>query len=119
MPSHKTHLSIANEVNKDLTENKIIPDKKTIKEHYKSNKWFEYSGTAEYYVTENYPTIAAILKAYDFPHFNSKSGYDGNPCVKRTAKAIIKIAPYKKHPECYNIYFDDVAVAISFDGVHF
>lgn len=97
----------------------IIPDKKTIKEHYKNKKWFEYSGTVEYYVTENYPTIAAILKAYEFPYFNSSSGYDGNPCVKRTAKAIIKIAPYKKHPECYNIYFDDVAVAISFDGVHF
>lgn len=73
----------------------------------------------EYYVTENYPTIEAILRAYEFPYFNCTSGSNGNPCVKRTAHATIKIAPYKKHPECYNIYFDNVAVGISFDGVHF
>lgn len=95
------------------------PDKKTIKEHYKNNVWYEYSGIVEYYVTEKYPTISAILKAFEFPYFNCNSGYDGNPCVKRRANAKIKIAPYKKQPECYNIYFDDVAVAISFDGVHF
>ena len=34
------------------------PDKKTIKYHMKNNLWYEYSGTVEYYVTENYPTIA-------------------------------------------------------------
>ena len=96
-----------------------IPDKKTIKEHYKNNVWYEYSGTVEYYVTESYPTIAAVLRTYGFPYFNCNSGYDGNPCVKRTANATIKIQPYRKHPECYNINFDDVAVAISFDGVYF
>jgi len=97
----------------------VTPDKKTIKYHRKNNVWYEYSGTVEYYVTESYPTIAAILKAFEFPIFNCNSGSSGNPCVKRTAKAIIKIEPYKEHPECYNIYFDDVAVAISFDGAHF
>ena len=96
-----------------------VPDKKTIKLHYKNNIWYEYSGTVEYYVTESYPTIEAILKAFEFPHFNCDSGYNGNPCVKRTANATIKIAPYHKYAECYNIYFDNVAVGIAFDGVHF
>lgn len=97
----------------------ITPDKKAIKYHMKNNLWYEYSGTVEYYVTEEYPTIAAVLRAYEFPHFNCNSGSIGNPCVKRTASATIKIAPYKKQPECYNIYFDNVAVGISFDGAHF
>lgn len=95
------------------------PDKKTIKYHFKKNVWYEYSGIVEYYVTEDYPTITDILKRYDFPYFNCNSGSAGNPCVKRTAIATIKIAPYKKHPECYNLYFDNVAIGISLEGVHF
>ena len=88
------------------------PDKKTKKFHLKHNLWYEYSGTVEYYVTEEYPTIAAVLKAHEFPFFNCNSGSSGNPCVKRTSKAVIKIAPYKKWPRIYNIYFDNVAIAI-------
>ena len=95
------------------------PDKKTIKSHLKNNTWYEYSGTVEYYVTEEYPTIAAILKAYEFPHFNCNSGSSGNPCVKRTANATIKIAPYKKQPKCYNIFFDGVAVGIDMENTSF
>ena len=97
----------------------ITPDKNTIKTHFKNKIWYEYSGTVEYYVTENYPTIAAILKAFEFPYFNCNSGSTGNPCVKRTAKAIIKIAPYKKRPQCYNIYFDDIAVGIDMETTYF
>lgn len=97
----------------------VTPDKQTIKSHLKNNLWYEYSGTVEYYVTENYPTIAAILKAFDFPYFNCNSGSPGNPCVKRTANAIIKIAPYKKRPQCYNIYFDDIGVGIDMENSYF
>ena len=97
----------------------IAPDKKDIKYHMKNNIWYEYSGTVEYYVTERYPTIEAVLREYEFPYFNCNSGSAGNPCVKRATNATIKIMPYKKHPECYNIYFDNVAVAITLEGVHF
>ena len=97
----------------------IEPTKKIKKQMIKLNKWYEYSGEVEYYVTEKYPTITAVLRTYGFPYFSNNSGSAGNPCVKRTANATIKIAPYKDHPECYNIYFDDVAVAITLDGVHF
>lgn len=98
----------------------VTPDKKTIKYHRKNNVWYEYSGTVEYYVTESYPTIAAVLKAFEFPIFNCNSGSSGNPCVKRTARATIKIAPYNDHPKCYNIYFDNIGVGIGLDeGIHF
>lgn len=100
-------------------DNYTNPDKKIIKEHLKNNSWYEYSGTVEYYVTEEYPTIEAVLRKYEFPYFNYNSGYEGNPCVKRTARATIKIAPYKKHPQCYNIYFDNVAVGIDMEDSYF
>lgn len=95
------------------------PDKKTIKYHKKNNLWYEYSGTVEYYVTEKYPTIYAILKAFEFPYFNCNSGSYDNPCVKRTARATIKIAPYKKRPQCYNIYFDNIGVGIDMEKTYF
>ena len=85
----------------------------------KQRKWYEYHGTVEYYVTEQYPTITSVLKTFEFPTFDCDSGTDGNPCVKRTANATIKIAPYKDHPRCYNIYFDDVVVAIDLGSAHF
>jgi len=97
----------------------VVPDKKTIKYHQKNNIWYEYSGTVEYYVTERYPTIEAVLREFEFPYFNRNSGSPGNPCVKRTTNATIKIEPYKKHPVCYNIYFDNIGVAITPEGVHF
>lgn len=96
-----------------------VPDKKERKAHLKSNEWYEYSGSVEYYVTESYPTINAVLNAYEFPYFNCDSGSSGNPCVKRTAQAKIKIAPYKDRPKCYNIYFDNIAVGIDMEDSYF
>ena len=95
------------------------PDKKTIKEHRKNNVWYEYPGIVEYYVTEDFPTIDGILKVWQFPQFNCNSGSIGNPCVKRVAAAKIKIAPYKKRPQVYNIWFDDVGVAIDMEDSYF
>ena len=97
----------------------VNPDKKTKKAHIKNDTWYEYQGRVEYYVTEEYPDIVSILRKYEFPCFNINSGSEGNPCVKRTANATIKIAPYKDHPRVYNIYFDNVAVGISFDDIWF
>ena len=39
--------------------------------------------------------------------------------VKRTVSAEIRILPYKKHPVCYNIFFDDVGFAISLGTASF
>ena len=41
------------------------------------------------------------------------------PCVKRTVQATIKIAPYKDHPKVYNIWFEDVAMAIDLGNMYF
>ena len=95
------------------------PDKKDIKYHKKNDLWYEYSGTVEYYVTEKYPSILSILRAFQFPIFSYNSGNEGNPCAKRTANAVIKIAPYKEHPKCYNIYFDDIVVGIDLNTCYF
>lgn len=65
----------------------------------------------EYYVSDDYPTIEKILTRYEFPMILP---YGKTVRAKRTAKATIKIAPYKKEPNCFNIYFDGVGVGISF-----
>ncbi len=96
-----------------------VPDKKEKKEHIKNNEWYEYSGFVEYYVTEKYPTIEAVLKTYQFPYFNSGSGSEGNPCARRKTSAKIQIAPYKNHPKVYNIWFDGVGVAIDMEDSFF
>jgi hypothetical protein len=92
------------------------PDKKTRKQHQKNNIWYEYSGWVEYYVTDEYPTIQKVLEAYQFPMIQPKGE---TARAKRRARATIKIAPYKKAPECFNIYFDGVAVGISFSECPF
>lgn len=86
--------------------------KKERKSHTKANKWYEYSGWVEYYVTDEYPTIEKVLEAYKFPLIEPKGQ---TARAKRRARATIKIAPYKKEPECFNIYFDGVGVGISFN----
>lgn len=98
----------------------VTPDKSTIRLHKRLKQSYEYSGTAEYYVTEEYPTIDEILKLYSFPIFtsNSSSLYR-NPAVKRKAKATILIKPYKKHPRSYFIFFDNVGIGIDLGDLYF
>ena len=101
-------------------DNYVQPTKQQKKEKYNKHEWYEYSGTVEYFVIEDNPTIKDILKKFGFPLYNKDTqDNNGNFSVKRVADATIKIAPYKKHPEVYNIWFDDVAVGISLVYVHF
>ena len=78
-------------------------------------RWYYYWGTVEYYVSEDYPTIVDVLKAYGYP-FICPSSYSSGPIVKRTAKALIKTwkRPWndKHHPACYNFIFDNFAIGI-------
>lgn len=99
--------------------NYLAPDKKTKKHHLKSNEWYEYSGVVEYFVKDEHDTIKDILKR--------GSAFGRIPAIqstwpgarKRTAKATIKIAPYKDHPRVYNIWFEGVAVGIDLNTVYF
>lgn len=92
-------------------DNYIKPDNRTKKEHNKNKIWYEYSGYVEYYVSDEYPTIEKVLQHFHFPMV---SPYGDTVRVKRRARATIKIAPYKKEPTCFNIYFDGVGVGIVF-----
>ena len=85
------------------------PSKDEIKAHWRNKQPFVYYGTAEYYVSDIDTTIKQILKNYGMPVLTSSS----SNAVKRTVSAEIRILPYKKHPVCYNIFFDDVGFAIS------
>lgn len=92
------------------------PNKETRKDHYKNGTWYEYSGWAEYYVSDDYPTIKRVLEVLRFPWI----GPHGETLrAKRRAKATIKIAPYKKAPTVFNIFFDGVGVALAFDKCPF
>lgn len=107
----------SNYVFKFQISNYITPTKKAIRYMKKNNRWFEYEGTVEYWVHEDYPTIKDVFKKFGCPmRFRFESQYSDNkkPTVKRVAKAKIQIAPnfYKNHPRVYNIWFDDVGFGI-------
>lgn len=86
------------------------PTKKEIKNHQKNKKWYEFEGTVEYYVDDDYPTLRDLLKRVGIPVLGLTK--PESQVVKRTVKAKIKIAPFKKFPTCFNILFDGIGVAI-------
>ena len=91
-----------------------IPTKELLKYHRKNNIWFEYTGYVEYFIDNSYPTIKEALRIFGFAYVSN------NPsAIKRTAKARIKIAPYKDHPIVYNIFFEDVGIGIDLGTVYF
>lgn len=87
------------------------PSKKEIKQHLKTNTWYEYRGIVEYYVNDTYPTANDIAKYCTLVTPDPRR--DVTPHIKRTCSATIKIAPYKKTPECYNIWFDNIGIGIN------
>lgn len=97
--------------------NYIPPTKKQLKEHLKSGQWFEYNGVVEYSVNDAYPTAEALAKASHFVIPNPRA--DQTPSVLRRTTCRIKIEPYKKLPSNYNVYFDNIGVAISIQGMTF
>lgn len=96
-------------------DNYTEPNKIQKKYYLKHNLWYEYTGYVEYYVNDTYPTAEAVTKANNLVKPSPRT--DLTPSVLRHAKATIKVAPYKKNPYCYNIYFDNTAIALSFYGL--
>lgn len=100
------------------TDNYTTPSKKEIKEHIKNKTWFEYTGTVEYWVSEEYPTIKDALKRpghFLVTHPDSRIGNFKNSGskVKRTAKAIIKCQLYENGvPKVINLWFDHIGYGI-------
>lgn len=109
------------------------PDKKDIKQHYKTNTAWNYNGYVEYYVCDVYPTFEDCLSELGRPLYEEdtqwssyqeklalvkaknirKNGYFNPIGYKKVTKpAQISITPYKKYPRIYNIFFDGVGYAI-------
>ena len=99
--------------------NMIFPDKKQRKKDIKANTYYTFTGTVEYYITDNYPNILKLFRAAKGPLFAPAKLDNGRPTKKVTRRATIKIAPFKDHPECYNIWFDGVGFGISLNGSYF
>ena len=118
----------------------VAPSKKEIKQHYKTKTWWVYSGYVEYYVCDLFPTAGdsfkengRLLRDWDLKilDYDKKlsalkaskmmKGESYTPIgFKKVRKyASIKIAPYKKVPQVYNIYFDGVGYAIDLNNLIF
>lgn len=97
--------------------NYVAPTKAQIKTHNKLGQWYEYTGYVEYYVSDEYPTAEALAKANMLIIPNARE--DVTPKVKRRAFATIKIAPYKKNPYCYNLFFDNIGIGFGVQGMKY
>ena len=82
------------------------PDNKTKRQHRKNDEWYEYSGYIEWTMPEEDEIKDAINVFPVCPYSPSKK-------YKRIRrKATIKIEPYKKFPNVYNIWFDGYGIGI-------
>lgn len=91
-----------------------IPDKKTRKARLKSNEWYEYTGYIEYWIDDEHMdflsclgTSRRVLPGAAVPWLKS----DGRPSIIKKSPATIKIAPYKKYPVTYNLWFEGIGFA--------
>lgn len=82
--------------------------KKIMKMRLKSGEWYEYSGTIEYFTRSGTSDITKDIERWT----SAPSGNDEG-VIKVTKPATIRIMPYKKNPETYNILFDNVGIGIT------
>ena len=78
----------------------------------KKNEWYTYNGTIEIFLNEHTNSTRKWVESFGeyFCSFNHK-GKKGSTSV--TYAAEIMIAPYKKHPQTYNIVFDGYAIGFT------
>lgn len=102
-------------------DNFAFPTKQEIKAHKKENREYFYTGTCEYYVCDEYPTITSILKKFKRPipiHPEKTTKYRN--VRKVTEKVTIVIAPFENVPEVYTIVFSEAKYAFWFpNGIYF
>lgn len=96
-----------------------VPNKKQRKKDIKAEKSYEFSGTVEYYVTDKYPSVLSIFRASKGAMFAPVKLKNGRYSKKITSKATIRISAFKDLPKTYNIWFDNVAVAIDLGSKYF
>lgn len=84
---------------------RVEQDKKIKKKRIKSGEWYQYTGSIEYYTTGVLERFNDIIQQW--PYVPNSS--NGKP---HTVAATIKIQPYKKKPETYNIFFENMGLGI-------
>ena len=99
--------------------NFYMPDAKTRKWNVKYRQWYEFTGTVEYYICDDYLSAYELFKTMRGASLVPPNLPDGRPTKKVTSQAKIKIAPYKDHPTVYNIWYDNVGLAINLNNIYF
>lgn len=99
--------------------NMMFPEKKQRKKDIKTDTWYTFRGTVEYYISDDYPTILSLFRGHKRFMLLPAKLTSGRPTKKITSRATIKIAPFKDLPQTYNIWFDNVGVAINLNGQYF
>jgi hypothetical protein len=96
-----------------------FPNKKQRKKDIAADKWYVFTGTVEYYITDDNPSILSLFRKAKRPLFSPAKLDGGRPTKKITSKAKIRIAPFRNVPEYYNIWFDNVGFGIHMKNVYF
>lgn len=94
-----------------------VPNKKQRKKDVKANVWYEFDGTVEYNMPNDEGTILDWFRVFKGPLLLDKPALEEaleRDARKVVSRATIKIQAFEKQPSCYNIYFDNVGVGISF-----
>lgn len=100
-------------------DNFYMPDPKTRKQNYKAGIWYEFTGTVEYYIDDDYLSAYQLFKSSRRASFINPQQPDGRPTKKITSRATIKIAPYQDHPKVYNLWYDNVGLGIDLRSLYF
>ena len=96
-----------------------VPNKKQRKKDLKANKYYEFSGTVEYYTSYDFPSARDAFRQNKGPKFISANMEKGKPTKKITSKATIRVRPFKDYPRVYNIWYDNVALGIDLNTTYF
>lgn len=84
---------------------RIEEDKKIKKKRIKSGEWYQYTGSVEYYTKDVLERFNDIIQQWPYTSDTSNG-------KRHTVAATIKIQPYKKKPEVYNIFFENLGIGI-------
>lgn len=100
-------------------DNFKVPNKKQRKKDIKKGEFYTYKGTVEYYTSYNFPSALSIFREAKGPAFCPAKLNSGIPAKKITSRATIKVAPFKRLPKTYNIWYDNVALGIDLEALYF
>lgn len=96
-----------------------VPNKKQRKKDIKENRYYEFTGTVEYYISDIYPSALEAFRDNKGVKLLPSKNRRGNPAKKITSKATIRVAPFKDVPRTYNIWYDKVAIGIDLNTTYF